>query len=146
MDFTSIPPNRWAALVALGAATGLRSATPPAALALRKGKLPTAAKVAFVAGALGELAADKHPSAPARTSPQGLAGRFAAGAGVGFVAGGGAEAALVCGVVAAGVGAGASKLRATLGRLTGLPDPVVAVGEDWIAIGLAGASVDAAIG
>lgn len=145
MDFGSIPLNRWGALVALGGATGLRSVTPPAALALRKGRLPTAAKAAFVVGAIGELAGDKHPAAPARTSPQGLAGRLLAGAGVGYVAGG-KEAAVVCGIVAATVGAGAATLRAKLGKLTGQPDPVIAVAEDWLAIGLAAVSVDAAIG
>lgn len=145
MDFTSLPPGRWVALIALGAAAGLRSATPPAALALRKGNLPTAAKGAFVVAAIGELAGDKHPGAPARTAPSGLAGRLLAGAGVGYVAGG-AEAAIVCGAVAAGVGAGAAKLRAKLGALTKQPDPVIAVGEDWLAIGLAAVAVDAAIG
>jgi uncharacterized membrane protein len=145
MDLTSISPSRWAALVALGAATGLRSATPPAALALRKGALPTAAKAAFTAAAIGELAGDKHPAAPPRTSPSGLAGRFVCGAGVGYVAGGTAPA-VVCGVVAASVGAGASKLRAKLGELTGQPDALIAVGEDLLAIGIAAVAVDAAIG
>lgn len=145
MNAPSISSKRWAALVALGAATGLRSMTPPAALALRKGKLPTAAKVPFVLSAIGELAADKHPAAPARTAPAGLAGRLVAGAGVGYIAGG-AKAAVVCGLVATAAGAGAATLRAKLVRATGQPDAVIAVGEDWLAIGIAALTVDAAIG
>ncbi|MDO9354782.1 MAG: hypothetical protein Q7T55_13880 [Solirubrobacteraceae bacterium] len=144
MDFSSIPSKRWVALAGLGAATGLRSMTPPAALALRKGALPNPAKFALIAAAIGELAGDKHPAVPSRTSPSGLAGRVLAGAGVGYVAGG-AEAAIVCGIVAAAAGAGAAKLRGKLGELTGQPDAVIAVGEDWIAIALTAATVDVAI-
>jgi uncharacterized membrane protein len=81
-----LPPARTLARAALiGAATGSRSFTGMAALALAT---PAAAatqpdltlrkswvKALVTAGALGELGADKLPATPDRLAPRGLAGR-----------------------------------------------------------------------
>ena len=119
----------------LGAAAGMRTFTPLAALALRRREMPAAARWTIVAAAAGEIAGDKHPSVPDRRSPQAIAGRLASGltggwtvAGArGAVAGG---AAAVTGALATGA------VRGRLVEATGLPDPVVAVGEDLLAVGL----------
>lgn len=146
MSSTTITPARWAALAGLAAAAGLRSATPAAGLASHRPGTPAAVKAAFGLAALGELAADKHPKAPSRSSPPGMASRLFAGAATGYAATRRPEAAAVCGVIAMAAGSGAARLRAQLGTATGLPDPVIAVFEDAAAIGLTGAVVDSALG
>lgn len=67
----------------LGAATGGRSATGVAALALRPGTGPLTTpwgRRITVALAVGELIADKTPFVPSRLSPPALIGRVVAGA------------------------------------------------------------------
>lgn len=122
---------------ALGKAAGLRSMTPVAALALR-GRLPGPAALRWVAlaAAAGELVGDKLPQTPPRTAPPVLAGRLAAGALAGALVAGpaGAAAGAATAVAAAYLG---QHGRAALGRITGLPDPAIAVGEDALAIAIA---------
>ncbi|MFI5841845.1 hypothetical protein ACIA8K_19250 [Catenuloplanes sp. NPDC051500] len=140
----------------LGVASGGRSMTGLAAAALttRPGELPggiaalTGAKARglVVAGALGELAADKLPNAPSRLTPPSLAARMLAGAGsagvlaarenvtpVGYLlpTAAGAAGALVGSVAGA-------RWRAIAGGY-GWPSPAAALVEDAAVVGLAAA-------
>jgi uncharacterized membrane protein len=131
---------------ALGAATGLRSTVALAALIVRRDQgLPAvlrhpAARPAAVLADAGELVMDKLPRTPSRLDPPALAGRliFAGLAAVVLARSAGqppvpaAAVAVAAALAAAKVGHDA---RAALGRR--LPDPVVAVAEDAVAIGLA---------
>jgi uncharacterized membrane protein len=136
-------PARLAAAALLGTAAGMRSFTPAAALAVRGrlGDRPVV-RVATAALALGELAGDKHPRTPSRTSPPALAGRIGSGAFVGLVAGG-ARGAAVGATASTAASFAFERLRGAIVARTPAPDPVVAVGEDALAIGtaLAGAGL-----
>jgi uncharacterized membrane protein len=122
--------------LALGAAAGMRTFTPPALLALRRAQMPAIARWATVAAAAGELAGDKHPGVPDRRSPPALAGRLGSGLSAGWTVAGlrGAVAGGAAAVTSALAMAGA---RARAVRATGLPDPVIALAEDALAVGLA---------
>jgi uncharacterized membrane protein len=120
----------------LGAAAGLRSATPFGALALRGRLGDGVGRTAALLAAAGELVADKLPMTPSRTSPPALAGRLASGATCGKVAGGAAGAIAGSAAAAATAFAG-ERTRAALGRRTGLSDPLIALAEDALAIGVA---------
>ena len=129
--------NHLADAAVLGVTAGLRAMTPLAALALR-GRVPgpPALRWVLLAAAAGELVGDKLPMTPARTSPPALVGRLGSGAIAGALVAGPAGAAI--GAVAAGLGSYAGQYgRAALGGKTGLPDPLIAVGEDKLAVGLA---------
>jgi uncharacterized membrane protein len=133
--------------VLVGLATGLRSQMGLAAVVLRMDKdglpswLRTSAAARSVMVAAGaELVADKLPQAPSRLQPAGLAGRLV----LGGLAGGllaHAEQGLV--VPAAALGSAAALLAAKVGHdlraraAQRVPDPVVAVAEDGVAIALA---------
>ena len=135
----------------IGVLAGLRSLTPPAATAwaARLGWLPVASPLAWI-GALpsvvvltllagAELVADKLPSTPARTAPPGLIARLVTGGLCGACIASAAGGTLLVGVLlgAAGglVGCFAGyRARAALVRSFGLPDAVVAVAEDVLAI------------
>lgn len=139
---TPTPETRLRA-AALGAAAGARTFVSPAALALR-GRFGRVARIAVPAAAAAEMVADKLPQTAARSHPvQGLPGRLAAGAFSGAVVGGRPGARI--GLSMALVGTYTSeRLRALLGEATGAPDPLLAVPEDAVAVGLAGwGSVDA---
>ena len=103
--------------------------------------------------AAGELVMDKLPFLPPRTELPSLAGRAATGtlcgAAVAQWRGGATAAGAVAGAVAGGLAAvGASfaayHLRRAAGEATGLPDPVVAVAEDAVALA-AGAALAGAV-
>jgi uncharacterized membrane protein len=94
------------------------------------------------AGAVGELVIDKLPITPSRLEPAGFAGRLMFGgiAGAIFARGNNCAPALgfAIGVAASGVGTYAGyHARSSIGHETGLPDPIVAVGEDVMAIAIA---------
>jgi uncharacterized membrane protein len=135
----------------LGFVAGLRAAMPLAVLAvqgarrgsetprwLRSGK----GRFGFVLGAVGELVGDKLPFTPSRLNVGGLAGRVVNGAAAGTivardargVAWQGALLGAACAVVGAYAG---NKLRAAAVEASGAPDPLVAIVEDVLAIGLA---------
>ena len=120
----------------IGVVCGMRSAMGPAVLAWR-GRLGGASTGRLLmAAAAGEAVADKTPVVPPRTSAPALAGRVLSGAVCGRTVGG------TPGVVAGALGAlagtfGAYHARAALGEATGLPDPLLGVGEDALALGLA---------
>lgn len=150
--------------VALGAVAGMRSMMPlallsaaaqspqtPIARALaRLGPLAhlssRAAFVGFGLAALGELVADKLPFVPARISPLPLLGRVAIGALSGVVVTLGCGGTSVRGVRR---GAAAALLasfagyfaRTRLSRRTPIPDPVWALAEDALALGIGSAAL-----
>ncbi|HEX4467139.1 MAG TPA: hypothetical protein VH025_08115 [Solirubrobacteraceae bacterium] len=118
----------------------MRTFTPAAVLAAR-GRLSErrGARIAIIVSAAGELAADKHPAAPARTQPPGFTGRVLSGAACGASVSGPA------GILAGGVASAASTIftreaRRRIVEASGLPDPGVAVAEDFVALSLAAAA------
>jgi uncharacterized membrane protein len=141
------PPSLLGAVALLGAATGLRSQMGLAAVVLHSApdRLPTplrskAARSTAGLAAIGELVADKLPTAPARTAPVGLAARLGGAAGAAWLVGrsrGTAvlpEIAVAAGVAVATAFAGMA-LRARLSRR--FPPTAVALAEDAAAISLA---------
>jgi uncharacterized membrane protein len=142
------------AAAGLGAVSGLRSmqglAWVSRALAGRRpargaGPVERLLSRDLVAGtvalaAAGELAVDKHPSAPDRIQASSLLVRAAAGAVVGRVAAGRSRPWLGAWVGATCALAGAYAgwfLRREAGRVTPLPDLAIALAEDAMAVGLA---------
>jgi uncharacterized membrane protein len=138
---------------AIGVVAGLRAMTAPAAVAwaarlgwLHLDDTPLAflssgvAAYVFTALMIGELVADKLPRTPSRTRPGPFVGRIAAGglAGAALIAGTGGSLAL--GALLGAIGAVAGTLggytaRTRLVRMLAVPDYVVALGEDILAIG-----------
>lgn len=134
--------------VLLGAASGLRSQLGVATLVARSDpSLPRPfrrpwTRRLLVAAAAGELVVDKLPATPSRLAPPGFVGRLALGA---LAAGLLAQTRHAPWLPAAAIGASSAAVAAKLGhdvraRLAQhAPDPVVAVGEDALALGLAAA-------
>src|SRR5215207_5683874 len=128
---TTPPAIRAAAL--LGAAGGLRSAMPWGALALAGRFGGVVGRLGPLVAVAGELVGDKLPQTPSRTSPPALAARLGSGAAAGWLVAGAPGAAV--GSAAAGLSALAGeRTRAALGARTGLPDPLIALAEDAVAI------------
>ena len=132
--------------VVLGAATGMRSTVALTALILRRRDgLPAvlrhpAARPIAVAADGAELVADKLPGTPSRLDPPGLTGRLiSAGLAAAVLARsehrGPIPAMLTASVAALAAAKICRDARAALARR--LPDPVVAIAEDALAIGLA---------
>ena len=141
----------------IGVVAGLRSMTPLAMLAFRQPHAPRNARWAhwpilrnglgrgvLIAGALGEFVGDKLPSTPSRLEPFPLTGRMALGAVAGAAIGSEGKGSqpimlgAVLGAVGGLVGAFAGyHVRHAVVENTGLPDLVVALGEDAITIALA---------
>ena len=136
----------------IGLLAGLRSLTPPAvtAWAVHLGWLKLQRPLALIGTlpavivltllALAELIADKLPQTPSRTAPIGLIARLVTGGLTGAcVAAGGAGSALlgaVLGSVGGITGAFAGyQARTRLVKALRLPDVVIALLEDLIAIG-----------
>lgn len=132
-----------------GAATGLRSTAGMAALinagvpGLPRQLTGHAAQVAASLGVVGELVADKLPSAPSRLEPAGLGGRVVLAAAAGAVLARGAKDPLLPAVVVAGA---AALLSARIGHdvraaaSKRVPPAAAATAEDMVALGLAAAS------
>jgi len=129
-------PRRLARAAVLGSLCGVRSFAPGAVLALRgrwgRGRVRAAV---LVLGA-GELAADKHPAVPDRTSPPALLGRLLSGAVLGLTAAGPIGAALGS-VGAVGAAFVTQRARASAGKATGVPDPLLGVAEDVLVVAIA---------
>jgi uncharacterized membrane protein len=137
----------------IGAVTGLRSMTGPALvcwaahlgwLNLQDSRLAfmesTVATYAFSALALGELVADKLPFMHSRTSPGPLFGRIVLGAlsGAALCIAAGSSAAV--GAILGGAGGvagafGGYRARMSLVKTSHLPDWIVALLEDMVAVG-----------
>ncbi len=140
--------------VGIGIVAGLRSLTAPAvvAWAAQLGWIHLqGSPVAFMGSkwavgiftllAVGELIADQLPGTPARTAAVGLSARILTGglSGACLAAAGGAG--LVVGALAGAVGGvvgafGGFQARVGLVRALGVPDFVIAIPEDIVAIGL----------
>lgn len=122
--------------LALGAATGMRSFSGPAFLALRQGG-PLATVVSVMAA--GEMIADKTPYIGNRTDPAPLAGRAVMGAVVGAVLAREHDEPMVVGML---VGAAAAVVTAHLAfqvrKRMPVPGVVAGVIEDALVIGLCG--------
>lgn len=137
----------------LGCVDGLRSLTAPAVVCwaayfgwLHFGgtKLAfiehPATRIIFTLLALGELVADKLPNTPARTAPMGLIARIVLGGACGAALAVSAGASVVLGAVMGVIGAlvgtyGGYNARHALVSRMHVPDLVVALAEDAIAIG-----------
>lgn len=150
--------HRLLAAAGLGAATGLRTFTGLAiashelagrsageADALRNWLADDTVSYVLAGLAIGEIVADKLPDIPDRVSPGALVGRGVIGAAVGAVAGG--EDRWIAGAAIGAAAALASAwvgwaVRKEAGWATGLPDPVLAVVEDAIAIATAKGSAE----
>ncbi|MGA2810828.1 MAG: DUF4126 family protein [Candidatus Acidiferrum sp.] len=140
---------------AIGVVCGLRSLTGPAvvAWAAHSGWLalhgtPLAflaslpAVIIFTLLALGELVADKLPKTPSRTAPLGLGARLVlgglCGAALALAGNQGLAAGAVLGALGGVLGALAGyQVRTRLVRVLHVPDFVVALAEDLVAIGCA---------
>jgi len=136
----------------VGVVAGLRSLTAPAAVAwaahagwlnLHGSRLSfmgsTGAVVIFVLLALVELVADKLPNTPSRTAPPGLIARMMLGGlcGACFAVAGSQSAVIgaLLGLVGGVAGAfGGYQARTRLVKMFKVPDFVVAVAEDVVAI------------
>jgi uncharacterized membrane protein len=120
----------------IGVVCGMRSAMGPAVLAWR-GRLGGArTRWLLTAAAAGELVADKTPVVPPRTSPPALGGRLVSGAVCGR------QLAGTWGAVGGALGAlggtfGAYRARAALGEAIEVPDPLLGVAEDALAVSIA---------
>jgi hypothetical protein len=129
---------RWPDATLAGFACAMRTFAGPGALAGR-GRIRGRPRLAVLLAATGEVAADKSPVATDRTDPSALVGRIAAGAYTGREIAGLPGAA--AGSLAAAAGTFATwRARGLVVSATGLPDPVVAIGEDVLAYGLAAAA------
>jgi uncharacterized membrane protein len=120
----------------IGVVCGMRSAMGPAALAWRGQVGGTSTRRLLTAAAAGEVVADKTPLVPPRTSAPALGGRVLSGALCGRLLAG------TWGAVPGGLGAlagtfGAYRARAALGEATGVPDPLLGVAEDALAVAVA---------
>ena len=139
----------------IGVAGGLRSMTAPAAVAwaahwqwLHLAGSPVAfmgshwALVIFTALALLEFVADLLPFTPARTSPFPLIARIVVGFLTGSCVAVSAGISLPLGGIAGGIGAiagafGGYHLRKALVQRLRVPDALIAISEDLVAVGLA---------
>jgi uncharacterized membrane protein len=139
--------------LAIGVVAGLRSMTAPAAVAwaahfgwLHLETSPLAffasagARYVLLALMLAELVADKLPFTPSRTRPAPFVGRILAGALAGAALAAGHAGSLGIGAVAGGFGAlagtlGGYRARTSLVRALKVPDYVVALAEDVVAVG-----------
>lgn len=148
-------PNTDTAMLAilLGVIAGLRTMTPPAAIAwgawLGRLRLDGTALAflnspitawLFAAMALGELVVDKLPVTPSRTRPGPFAARILSGAFSGAALTAGVGGALWPGALLGALGAvagtlGGHALRTRLVPALQVPDYVVALAEDVLAVG-----------
>jgi uncharacterized membrane protein len=138
---------------ALGIVAGLRSMTAPAAIAwsahfgwLHLAGTPLAfldsapARYLLLALMLAELVADKLPFTPSRTRPGPFTGRILTGGLAGAALAAGLGQSLPLGAVAGALGAvagtlGGYRARTELVRALEVPDYVVALTEDVVAVG-----------
>lgn len=124
--------RRWPDAALLGFAGSMRTFTPAAVLAAR-GRIGGRPRSVVYLLALGEIATDKTPLARERTERPSLGARVSSGAATGRTIAGPVGA--VAGATGAGLGTFATyRARRLLGRATGIPDPVLGVAEDVVAV------------
>lgn len=123
--------SRWPDAALVGFASSMRTTAGPAALAAR-GRITGKARAATLLAGACELALDKIPAVDDRVRPQWVAGRVAAGGYSGRVLAG--TPGLVAGAAGAFAGTYAMwRARRLAVSASGLPDPVLAIGEDMLA-------------
>jgi uncharacterized membrane protein len=127
--------NRWPDAALAGLGSSMRTFAGPAMLAAH-GRITGKPRIAVFIAAAGELAADKTPQATDRTDLPAVISRTVAAAYTGR------EIADAPGAVAGALTAVAGsyawwRARGLVVATTGLPDPVIAVGEDLLAMGFA---------
>jgi uncharacterized membrane protein len=145
----------WMLIVGIGFVAGLRTFTPPTAITwgahmgwlhlsgTRLSFLSSIVAVAlFTLGAFGEFVTDQLPSTPARTVPIQLGARLVmggfCGAALALASGQSVLLGIILGMVGALVGTfGGYHARRGLVRGLKVPDFVIAIPEDLIALGLA---------
>jgi hypothetical protein len=126
---------RWPDAALAGLACSMRTFAAPGMLAAR-GRISGRPRIPVLLAATGEMAMDKSSRATDRTAPPALIGRVAAGGYAGHEIAGGPG--IAAGTIAAAVGTFATwRARGLVVATTGLPDPVVAVVEDILAVGVA---------
>ena len=148
------PVSDYARAAGIGVVAGLRSQLPLAliSLAVWRGELNSdgpvrgrlrSPRILAVLGlsALGELVGDKLPIVPSRTAPKPLAGRVLFGGVAGTVLSAESGRSSLAGAALGGLGAllgsyAGQRARAALGRTTGVPDPVLGVVEDALALAI----------
>jgi uncharacterized membrane protein len=123
---------RWPEAILAGLACSMRSSAGPALLAAR-GRISGKPRILVLLMAAGELIADKTPVATDRTDPPAVAGRVASGAYTGRAIAGVPGAVVAAASAAVGTFA-TYQARKLAVQASGLPDPVVAVGEDLLAV------------
>lgn len=136
----------------LGLASGMRSMTPLAVTAARlpdpgrspgiASRLPPRGRKLLLALAAGELVADKLPMTPSRTSPPALIARLVSGAAAAAATAEVGRRSSVKPALAGALGAWVAsfymeRLRVRAGRRSGLPDPLIGLAEDVLALALA---------
>jgi uncharacterized membrane protein len=125
-----------AAAAVLGGVSGMRTFTAPGILALRGRWGRGAVGRALPVLAAGELIGDKLPFMPPRSDPPSLLGRIASGTAIGAATAGPRGA----GAAAAGAAAttlASERLRSQLGERLGVPDPLLGLAEDALAVAVA---------
>ena len=154
--------NTYLTAACLGVIAGMRSMSAPALVSRHFAAAPSPHLAASAFGwlgsprtaqvltllALGEVGADKLPFIPARTEPGPLAARGVSGALAGGAVCASAGESTAAGAAVGALAALASSfafyhLRRTLGERGRLPDPVLAVAEDALALGLGRAALGA---
>jgi uncharacterized membrane protein len=131
-------PPAYAQALGLGFVSGLRAALAPALVAEIA---PPKVKLVFRLLSVGELIADKLPKTPSRIDPGPLTGRIVSGAAVGYVLCRHAGKSVWLGALLGGAAAVAGSYggyygRKMLGEKLHLPDPIVALAEDALGVGL----------
>jgi len=132
----------------LGFTAGLRSQIPLAVLArTSSGHDPAllrrrVVRTGLYLSAAGEMVADKLPIVPSRLEPGPLGGRVFFGSLAGAVLANRTGCPVMVGIAAGASGAVAGsfagyQFRVRAGRVSGLPDPVWAILEDFLAVRLA---------
>ena len=124
-------PAPWSRAALAGVACSMRTFAGPALLAARA-RISGPPRTAVFVAAAGELVLDKASFAAPRTDPPALAGRIVLGGFTGHRIAGPVGAGAAALVAAVGTYATYHARRLLVGR-TGLPDWVVAVGEDSLA-------------
>ena len=124
--------------LALGFVSGLRAMLGPALVAEIA---PPNVRLVFRLLSAGELIADKLPQTPSRVDPGPLVGRIVSGAAAGYVVCRHAHQSIWLGAFLGAAAAIAGSYggyygRKALGEKLHAPDPVIAVVEDILAVGL----------
>lgn len=127
----------------LAIASGLKATIGPALVAASQDR-PERDVLAMAA--LGEMVLDKVPLLPSRRSlplllPRALAGYWAARTSLERDGVDDQAPAWIAAAVAAGVATFAPMVRGALNKVTGIPDPLIGLAEDYLALRLGGEAV-----